>query len=237
VNRILIVEDDEALLRGLALNLELEGYGVLTAENGEAGYALLKREKPDLVILDILLPRLSGFEFCRRARAESIEVPILMLTARSEEADRVRGLNLGADDYVAKPFSVRELSARVKAMLRRRQEEQPGQVAFGPWRLDLASHRLTGADGEVPLTPREFRLLAMLASRPGRAWTRGDILRSVWGCNVFVTERSVDRYINALRKKIEPDPTHPVYIHTVREAGYRFDAQAAGDGSDPAGTP
>jgi DNA-binding response OmpR family regulator len=234
---VMIIEDDPAMLRGLVDNFTHLGYRVVSASDGQSGLDKTLQIRPDLLILDIMLPRISGYELCRLVRQQGLEMPIIMLTAKDQECDVVLGLDLGADDYVAKPFSVRELSARVKAMLRRRQEEQPGQVAFGPWRLDLASHRLTGADGEVPLTPREFRLLAMLASRPGRAWTRGEILRSVWGCNVFVTERSVDRYINALRKKIEPDPTHPVYIHTVREAGYRFDARTAGDGSDPAGTP
>jgi len=227
VNRILIVEDDEALLRGLALNLELEGYGVLTAEDGAAGYALLKQEKPDLVILDILLPRLSGFEFCRRARAEMIEVPILMLTARTEEADRVRGLNLGADDYVAKPFSLLELIARVGSLLRRARKRQAGalvdELRFEDVTVDFRKHEALKAGRPVELTRKELALLRLLASHEGEVLTRDELLDQVWGYESSPTSRTVDNHIAKLRAKLE-EAGEPRHLITVHGSGYKWRA-------------
>jgi DNA-binding response OmpR family regulator len=226
VNRILIVEDDEALLRGLALNLELEGYGVLTAEDGAAGYALLKQEKPDLVILDILLPRLSGFEFCRRARAEMIEVPILMLTARTEEADRVRGLNLGADDYVAKPFSLLELIARVGSLLRRARKRQAGalvdELRFEDVTVDFRKHEALKAGRPVELTRKELALLRLLASHEDEVLTRDELLDQVWGYESCPTSRTVDNHIAKLRAKLEQAASEPRHLITVHGSGYKW---------------
>jgi len=199
---ILIIEDEPTMLRGLADNFEFAGYGVKTAADGEEGLSAALRLKPDLIILDIMLP---------------------MLTAKGEEEDVVLGLNLGADDYVTKPFSIKELLARAEAFLRRQRTAEGRVFRFGDCELDTASHRLLRNDQEVPLTPKEFALLALFAKRPGRAFTRDEILRSVWGRDRFVTRRSVDRCVNTLRKRIEPDPRHPAFIQTIREIGYRFE--------------
>ena len=212
------------MLRGLTDNFEYEGYCVTTAADGERGLEAALSVKPDLIILDIMLPKINGYEICRLVRAEGLAMPIIMLTAKGQESDIVLGLNLGADDYVTKPFSIKELLARANAFLRRRRQKQAKVFRFGDCELDLASRQLTRDGIEVQLTPKEFNLLAYLASKPGRALTRDDILRSVWGYGVFVTSRSVDRCINTLRKKIEPDPSRPTYITTIREVGYRFEA-------------
>ena len=220
---VLIVEDDRALLRGLADNFDLAGYRVSVARDGEAGLAAALRDLPDLVILDIMLPRLDGYEVCRRIREAGLDMPILMLTAKGQEEDVVRGLNLGADDYVTKPFSIKELLARCHAFLRRRRSEVPEVFEFGDCRLDLGSHRLRRGGREVTLAPKEFRLLELFCRRAGRALTRDEILSWVWGTGILVTERSVDRCVTTLRHKIEPNPRRPTYIHTIRDVGYRFE--------------
>ena len=220
---VLIVEDDRALLRGLADNFDLAGYRVSVARDGEAGLASALRDLPDLVILDIMLPRLDGYEVCRRIREAGLDMPILMLTAKGQEEDVVRGLNLGADDYVTKPFSIKELLARCHAFLRRRRSEVPEVFEFGDCRLDLGSHRLRRGGREVTLAPKEFRLLELFCRRAGRALTRDEILSWVWGTGILVTERSVDRCVTTLRHKIEPNPRRPTYIHTIRDVGYRFE--------------
>ncbi|HIJ64738.1 MAG TPA: response regulator transcription factor [Candidatus Hydrogenedentes bacterium] len=220
---ILIIEDDPAMLRGLKDNFEYEGYRVLTAVDGEAGLEAALDGRPDLIVLDIMLPKVNGYEVCRLIREEGIDVPIIMLTAKGQESDIVLGLNLGADDYVTKPFSIKELLARANAFLRRRRAPASQVYTFGDCELDLAARRLWRDGEEVPMTPKEFGVLALLVKRPGRAVTRDEILRVVWGYNVFVTSRSVDRCVNTLRKKIEPDPRRPRLIKTVREIGYRFE--------------
>jgi len=220
---VLIIEDDPTMLRGLKDNFEFEGYRVATAEDGEKGLDEALSLRPDLIVLDIMLPKVNGYEICRLLRVEGLEMPIIMLTAKGQESDVVLGLNLGADDYVTKPFSVKELLARAGAFLRRGRQQQLEVCRFGGCELDLTSRRLKRDGAEVALTPKEFALLAYLAGKPGRALTRDDILRSVWGHDVFVTSRSVDRCVNTLRKKIEPDPAHPTFIRTVREIGYRFE--------------
>ncbi len=222
---VLIVEDDSTMLRGLKDNFKFEGYKVLTAADGERGLELACDNKPDLIILDIMLPGVNGYEICRLLRSEGLAMPIIMLTAKGQESDVVLGLNLGADDYVTKPFSIKELLARARALLRRRRTDRETVVEFGDWRLDIASHRLSRCGQDVPLTAKEFALLELFCRRAGRALTRDEILRNVWGLNVFVTSRSVDRCVNTLRGKIEDDPARPRWIRTVRQIGYRFETE------------
>jgi DNA-binding response OmpR family regulator len=221
---ILIVEDDPAMLRGLKDNFALEGYRVVTAADGRKGLDAALSKNPHLIVLDIMLPEINGYEICRLVRREGLACPIIMLTAKGQESDIVLGLNLGADDYVTKPFGINELLARANALLRRRRSETPQTMEFGPFRLDATSRRLTRDGREVPLTPKELGLLELFARRPGRAMTRDEIIRNVWGHNVFVTWRSVDRCVTTLRAKIESDPASPTYIQTVRQIGYRFEA-------------
>jgi DNA-binding response OmpR family regulator len=220
--RILIIEDEPALRRGLKDNLESEGYEVRTANNGEAGLAALLREPPDLLLLDLMLPKVNGYEICQSARSRKLEFPIIMLTARGQEEDIVRGLELGADDYVTKPFSIRELLARVKALLRRGPAVS-SEYRFGDCCLDLTAHKLFRDGKEVPLTAKEFRLLEFFVKRVGRALTRDGILDAVWGQEVLVNDRSVDRCVTTLRGKIESDPHRPALIQTIRDIGYRFE--------------
>ena len=221
---ILIVEDDPALLRGLKDNFESRGYRVRTASDGEAGLEAALASSPDLLLLDIMLPRLNGYELCRVVRERGLDMPIVMLTARGQEEDIILGLNLGADDYVTKPFRIRELLARVHAFLRRRGVEDTQVYRFGHYTLDLAARKLFRGATEIPLAPKEFRMLEHFVKRPGRALTRDDIMTAVWGNSVIVTSRSVDRCVTTLRAKIEPDPQRPVYIQTIRDIGYRFEA-------------
>jgi len=221
--RVLIIEDDATMLRGLKDNFVTEGYEVFTAVDGEKGLEAALDSKADLIILDIMLPKINGYEICRLLREEHLEMPIIMLTAKGQESDIVMGLNLGADDYVTKPFGIRELLARANAFLRRSRDSETQVRRFGDCELDLAAHILRRNDEKVPLTPKEFGTLALLLRRPGRAYTRDEILRQVWGYSVFVSGRSVDRCINTLRNKIETDPTSPRFIKTVREIGYRFE--------------
>lgn len=221
---ILIVEDDPTMLRGLKDNFEFEGYRVITAADGERGLQAALDCRPDLVILDIMLPKVNGYEVCQLIRREGIETPIIMLTAKGQESDIVLGLNTGADDYVTKPFSIKELLARAGAFLRRRRDAQSRVYCFGDCELQPVSRRLLRSGKEVELTPKEFSLLLLLVARPLRAFTRDEILRRVWGYDVIVTTRSVDRCINTLRGKIEPDPANPTHIKTVRDIGYRFEA-------------
>jgi DNA-binding response OmpR family regulator len=223
--RILIIEDDAALLRGLKDNFAAQGYEVRTVSDGQRGLDALLKDPPDLVLLDLMLPRLNGYEICRTARARKLDTPILMLTAKGQEEDIVRGLELGADDYVTKPFGIRELLARVKALLRRSPESD--QFEFGQFRLDRAAHKLFKGVDEVELTSKEFRLLEFLVKHAGRALTRDTILDGVWGNEVIVTDRSVDRCVTTLRAKIESDPRNPVFIHTIRDIGYRFECGKA----------
>jgi DNA-binding response OmpR family regulator len=224
---ILIVEDDPSMLTGLKDNFEFKGYKVLTAADGEKGLDAALNATPDLIILDIMLPKINGYEICRLIRAEGLAMPIIMLTAKGEESDVVLGLNIGADDYVTKPFSISELLARSAALLRRTKKEVEEVVEFGDLRLDRAARRLTRAGEEIELSPKEFSLLLYFVEKSGRALTRDEILNAVWGYDCIVTSRSVDRFVTTLRNKIEPDPANPVFIHTVRQVGYRFDPSQA----------
>jgi DNA-binding response OmpR family regulator len=221
---ILVVEDDPAILRGLADNLRFESYEVLTAEDGESGYKLLAEKKPDLLILDLMLPRMSGYEVCRKARAAGITTPIMMLTARGEEADRVLGLDLGADDYVAKPFSIRELLARVRAILRRAQPAAalPDELRFGDVEVDFRSYEARKGGSPLEMTPKEFQVLRLLASRSGEVVTRDELLNEVWGYENYPTTRTVDNHVATLRAKIELDPANPEHLRTVHGVGYKF---------------
>jgi DNA-binding response OmpR family regulator len=219
---ILVVEDDPVLLRGLKDNFETQGYNVRAANDGQKGLDALLKAPPDLLLLDLMLPKVNGYEICRVARERNLHLPIIMLTAKGQEDDIVRGLELGADDYVTKPFSIRELIARVRAFLRRQGEETEIRE-FGECRIDFTAHKLFRRGAEVELTAKEFRLLEHFVKRPGRALTRDSILDAVWGNEVIVTDRSVDRCVTTLRSKIEPDPKDPVYIQTIREIGYRFE--------------
>jgi DNA-binding response OmpR family regulator len=223
---ILIIEDDPTILRVVKDNCANRGHRVLFARDGETGLDLALNGRPDLILLDLMLPKVNGYEICRAVRAEKLEVPIVMLTAKGQEEDVVRGLELGADDYVTKPFSVRELMARVQAFLRRHRGGETATYEFGNCQLDTVSHRLIKDGVEVPLTTKEYRLLEYFLQRMGRALTRDSIMNSVWGNSVMVTSRSVDRCVTTLRSKIEPDPHRPTFIHTIRDIGYRFESQA-----------
>lgn len=226
---ILVVDDEPEIVRLLRSYLEKDGYRVVTAYNGEDALYTARHEKPDLVVLDILMPKMDGLEFTRRVRREQ-DVPIVMLTARAEETDRIVGLEMGADDYVTKPFSPREVVARVRAVLRRAQPrpEAPPILRVGPIVLDRSEHTVTIAEEPVDLTPTEFDILETLMRDPGRVFSRGEILEAVHGVAFEAYERTVDAHIKNLRQKIEPDPANPRTILTVRGAGYRLNPELEG---------
>lgn len=221
---ILVIEDDPAILRGLADNLRFESYQVLTAPDGETGYRLIHEKKPDLVVLDLMLPKLSGYEICRKIRSENCRVPVLMLTARGEEADRVLGLDLGADDYVTKPFSIRELLARVRAILRRVEQPDslPSELRFNDVAVDFLSYEASKGSRRLEMTPKEFSVLRLLAARPGQVITRDELLNQVWGYDKYPTTRTVDNHIASLRAKLENDAAEPEHLKTVHGVGYKF---------------
>jgi len=226
VKRILVVEDDPAILRGLKDNLEFESYEVLTAEDGERGYAALKEKKPDLVILDLMLPKMSGYELCRKARKEGLTTPILMLTARGEEKDRVAGLDQGADDYVTKPFSVPELLARIRALIRRvdlaKTGDLPAEIHFDDVAVDFKRFEARKAGKAIEMSRKEFGILRLLAARRGVVVERSELLDEVWGYDQFPTTRTVDNHVAQLRGKLEDDPAHPRRLITVYGVGYRL---------------
>ena len=220
---ILVVEDDSAILRGLEDNLRAESYEVVTARDGEEGFRLLRERSPDLLILDIMLPKLGGYELCRRARGEGITVPILMLTARGEDADRVHGLDLGADDYVTKPFSVRELMARVRALLRRgKLSALPERLEFDDVVVDFLGFEARKGDEPLKLSRKEFGTLRFLAARAGEVVTRDELLHEVWEYRGFPTTRTVDNHIASLRAKLESDASEPRRLITVHGVGYKL---------------
>jgi len=219
---ILIIEDDSSMMRGLKDNFAHAGYNVLTAMDGEKGLNAALDAKPDLIILDIMLPKINGFEICRLIRKENLDMPIIMLTAKGEESDIILGLNLGADDYVTKPFSIKELLARASAFLRRRKSEEKETFKFGDFHFDVSARKLSKNGKEIELSPKEYKLLEFFLKKQGKALTRDDILNAVWGYNSFTGHRSVDRFVTTLRNKIESDAENPVFIHTLREIGYKF---------------
>lgn len=221
-HKILVVEDDPSILRGIEMNLQLEGFETVAATDGQQGFELARDLEPDLVILDIMLPRLNGYQVCQRLRAHGSDVPVIVLSAKNAEVDIVMGLELGADDYVMKPFSVAELLARVKAHLRRRQPSNASDVyVFGDVEVELDKRLVRRAGEVVELSPREFDLLALLIEREGRALTRDAILAAVWGQSYFGTDRTVDNFINKLRSKLDTTGS-PRHFLTVRGVGYRF---------------
>ena len=226
MKRILIIEDDLAILRGLKDNLEYESYEVLTATDGEQGYCLIQEKKPDLVILDLMLPKMSGTELCRKVRKEGVAIPILMLTARGEEMDRVMGLDLGADDYVSKPFSVPELLARIRAILRRVQKTKTGDLPidlqFGDVSIDFKCFEAKKGNKVLDLSRKEFGILRLLAARAGEVVTRDELLDEVWGYDQYPTTRTVDNHIALIRTKLEDDPSKPCRLITVHGVGYKL---------------
>jgi DNA-binding response OmpR family regulator len=222
--RILIIEDEESILMPLADDLALEGYEVATAQDGLQGLSLAKDGRHDLIILDIMLPTLNGFEVCKQLRQAGVRTPVLMLTAKSQEIDKVLGLELGADDYVTKPFSPRELLARVKALLRRAgiSQDPIDPFRFGDAEVDFRKCEVRKRGQLVSLTAREFRLLGLLVKRQGEVLSRTEILDAVWGEEVYVLPKTVDTHMAHLRKKIEDDPTNPKHLIGVRGLGYKF---------------
>ena len=226
--RILVVEDNADLAYGLRNNLEIEGHVVSIAEDGLKGLEAARSESPDLIILDLMLPGLDGYRVLQTLRGEGVEAPVLILTARGEETDKVLGLRLGADDYVTKPFGVLELLARVAAILRRShaggaEGTQAGPLrAFGVVEVDVAARRVVKDGDDVPLTPKEFDLLLTLMRRDGAVVSRMALMKEVWGHRAAVASRTVDTHVAELRKKLEPEPHNPRYILTVHKAGYRF---------------
>jgi two-component system alkaline phosphatase synthesis response regulator PhoP len=224
VSKILVVEDEPDMVLGLKDNFEFEGYEVLTAPDGAAGLERARSDKPDLVILDIMLPKLSGLEVCKALRGEGFEAPIIMLTARGQEIDKVVGLELGADDYVTKPFSIRELLARVRAILRRTEgtKKRLSRYRFSDVELDFEAYRAKKAEEPLDLSPREFELLRYLIERKGQTVTRDQLLEDVWGYESYPSTRTVDTHIAKLRAKVGDSGTEPKYIMTIHGVGYKF---------------
>ncbi len=222
---ILVVEDDKSIREGLAMNFQLQGFRVVTAADGDEGMRKAFDASPDLIVLDIMLPGWSGLDILSEIREKHVDTPVLVLSARDTIRDKIQGLELGADDYVAKPFDLRELLARVEALLRRGRAGRRAEpeILFGEIRLDPLSRRVMRGDEEVHLSAREFDLLLLLARSPGRPFTREVILDRVWGWEFEGTARTVDNFVMSLRQKIEDDPTAPKHLKTVRRVGYRLD--------------
>jgi DNA-binding response OmpR family regulator len=226
--RILIIEDDPAIVRGLKDTLEDESYEVLTAADGQEGYEKIIRENPDLIILDLMLPKLDGFDLCRRARSERIPTPILILTARGAEADRIKGLDLGGDDYVVKPFSLLELLARVRALLRRPPPASASAksltniLEFGNVVIDFRCFEASKAGRVLEMSRKEYGILRCLASRAGAVVTRNELLDEVWGIDSYPTTRTIDNHMSMIRAKIEDNPAEPKYLITVHGVGYKL---------------
>jgi two-component system alkaline phosphatase synthesis response regulator PhoP len=223
--RILVVEDEPSLALGLQEDLSIEGYEVEVARDGETALQRALAGSFDLIVLDVMLPKKDGFEVCRQLRREGARVPILMLTAKTQESDKVLGLEIGADDYVTKPFSGRELRARIKALLRRTVGDVADIYRFGDVEVDFARCELRRGGEVVEVTPVEIKMLAAFVRQPGRVLTRDQILSDVWGRGTFVTDRVVDAHVVNLRRKIEPVATDPRYLVSVRGIGYRFDPE------------
>ena len=227
MKRILIIEDDMSILSGLKDVLVFKSYDVLTATDGEKGYTAAVEEKPDLIILDIMLPKMDGYTLCKKLRGAGNTTPVLMLTARGEEPDKVKGLDIGADDYVTKPFSLPELLARVRALLRRTPEEgkespQPASIQIGDVLVDFKKHEAYLGKKALNMSPKEFGILKYLASRVGEVVSRDELLDEVWGYDLYPTTRTVDNHIAQLRSKIEKNPADPEYLITVHSVGYKL---------------
>jgi two-component system alkaline phosphatase synthesis response regulator PhoP len=222
--RVLIVEDEPDIAMGLEEDLSSNGYSVTIATDGDLALRQARAEPWDLILLDVMLPRRDGFEVCRQLRRDGIRTPIILLTAKTHEAEKVLGLELGADDYVTKPFSLRELRARMQAVLRRTESVEPEVARFGDCEVDFGRAELRRAGKPVDITALELRLLQTFLRRRGLVFTRTQLIQEAWGGDTFVSDRVVDTHILNLRKKIEPDPAAPVYLRSVRGIGYRFDA-------------
>jgi DNA-binding response OmpR family regulator len=222
--RILIIEDDPAMQTGLRDNLEYDGYDVAVADDGKAGLDAMTNNSYDLVILDVMLPLMSGFDVLKKARGKGNATPVIMLTAKGEEIDRVLGLELGADDYMVKPFSLRELLARVKAVLRRAEGTASGSAALklGSFEADFAAYSAARAGMPVEMTPREFEVLKFLWEHRNRTVSRDQLLTNVWGYDESVSTRTVDNFILKLRQKIEEDPSRPKHLLTIHGTGYKL---------------
>jgi DNA-binding response OmpR family regulator len=221
---ILLVEDDPSILRGLQMNFGLEGFRMVAARDGEEGLRFARQHRPDLIVLDLMLPKIDGVAVIRELRAEDPDTPILVLSAKDSEADKVLALSLGADDYVTKPFGVAELVARVRAALRRRRRRtgEARERTFGDVTIDFEGRRILVGGQEVDSTAREFDLLCFFHRHPGVAFTREQLMRQVWGPDYYGTVRTVDNFVARLRAKVEEDPEQPRHIETVRGVGYRF---------------
>ena len=222
--KILLVDDEKTLVKALIFNLEKEGYQVIPAYDGEEALKKMEGENPDLLILDLMLPGVDGFEVCRRVR-KNYDIPIIMLTAKGDDIDKILGLELGADDYITKPFNPRELLARVKAILRRSNTQNSSiknLIKVQDLQIDLYQLRVRVKDQEIDLTSKEFALLNLMASNPGRVYSREQLLEQIWGYNYYGDARTVDVHIRHLREKIETDPSNPRYILTVWGTGYKF---------------
>ncbi len=224
--KVLVVEDDEAMAVALRDGFTYEGYEVELARDGEAGLAMARDGSPDLMILDVMLPKMTGLEVCKKLRGEGSDLPIIMLTARGQEIDKVLGLKLGADDYVTKPFSFMELMARVEAILRRcghgKEESRCGSITFADVEVNFDRHETTKDGQPIDLSPREYRLLHFFAEHPGEVITREQLLDAVWGYDTIPFTRTVDTHVAKLRKKIEDDPSDPRHLITVHRVGYKF---------------
>jgi two-component system alkaline phosphatase synthesis response regulator PhoP len=222
--KILVVEDEPAMVAGLRDNFEFEGYEVITAQDGVEGLERALNESPDLVVLDVMMPRMSGLEVCKQLRAKRASLPIIMLTARGQEIDKVVGLELGADDYVTKPFSIRELLARVKSVLRRTAvlPKDKEQHSFADVEVDLRRCRVVRSGKALDISSKEFDLLKYFICHPGETLSRDRLLEDVWGYENYPTTRTVDTHLVRLRQKLEPDPEQPQYFLTVHGTGYRF---------------
>jgi len=230
---VLIIEDNPTMSRALKDNFEIKGYRVRTASDGEQGLNAALTEHPDMIILDIMLPKINGYEVCSHIRKKDLDMPIIMLTAKDRESDVVLGLNLGADDYVTKPFSIKELLARAEAFMRRRIKDETTVFEFGDFRLDIDKGTLTRKGKQVKLTPGEYKMLHFFLKKAGCALTCDEIRNTVWGYSRFITLRDIDNTVNALRQKVETDPDNPKFIHTIKMIGYKFElTESNGNNSD-----
>jgi DNA-binding response OmpR family regulator len=222
--RILVVEDDLSILTGLSMSLRSDGYEVLQAQDGKGGLQKAIDEAPDLIVLDLMMPQLNGYEVLEELRRRGSKVPVIVLSARGMERDKVMGLDLGADDYLVKPFSLSELLARIRSLLRRRDRDEVNELTFDDTRIDLRAKTVTRAGQLVELTAQEFKLLAHFVSNPGRTFSRDELLSAAWGFGYEGTARTVDNFVSQLRAKFEQKPDEPRRFCTVRGLGYRFDA-------------
>ncbi|MGA2092604.1 MAG: response regulator transcription factor [Sedimentisphaerales bacterium] len=220
---VLIAEDSPAMSRALEDNFTMKGYNVKTVRDGEQALSVALADRPDMIILDIMLPKANGFEVCSRIRDKKVDTPIIMLSAKDQDSDIIMGLNLGADDYVTKPFSIRQLLARVEALLRRTERSGQSLYWFGDFILDVGKKRLTAYGNEVPLSPSEFKVLLLLVRKQGAVLTREEILRGAFGFTYFISEKNIDDLIKGIRSKIEPDLNEPVYIHIIGDIGFKFE--------------